>query len=162
TKFNTDGTTEDNDYGYNPHTDVETLTDDKGDTRSTYGYTAYGQNDDKEFTGVDKPTATDPTKEPYNAYRFNSARWDHNSGNYDGVGCRLDGLECDHHLGVGPQGRDRRRRGRHRGRPRLRGRHRRRRIARLRGARRRRRQHGHLRDEDPVRPVDRGRVPHLR
>jgi hypothetical protein len=30
-----------------------------------------------------EPTATDPTKEPYNAYRFNSARWDHNSGNYD-------------------------------------------------------------------------------
>jgi RHS repeat-associated protein len=83
TKFNTDGTTEDNDYGYNLHTDVETLTDDKGDTKSTYGYTAYGQNDDKEFTGVDKPTATDPTKEPYNAYRFNSARWDHNAGNYD-------------------------------------------------------------------------------
>jgi RHS repeat-associated protein len=83
TKFNTDGTKENNDYGYNPHTDVETLTDDKGDTKSTYGYTAYGQNDDKDFTGVDKPTATDPTKEPYNAYRFNSARWDHNSGNYD-------------------------------------------------------------------------------
>jgi len=32
-------------YGYNAHTDVETVTDSAGDTRSTYGYTAYGSND---------------------------------------------------------------------------------------------------------------------
>jgi RHS repeat-associated protein len=83
TKRNTDGTSEDSFYGYNPHSDVETLTDQNGDTRATYGYTAYGQNDDTSFTGVDKPTATDPTKEPYNFYRFNAKRFDPASGTYD-------------------------------------------------------------------------------
>src|SRR5215203_4608746 len=39
---NTDGSKEDAYYGYNPHTDVETLTDQAGDTKATYGYTAYG------------------------------------------------------------------------------------------------------------------------
>ncbi|MEV4764361.1 DNRLRE domain-containing protein [Micromonospora chokoriensis] len=80
---NTDGTTEDGYYGYNPHTDVETLTDKNGDTKATYGYTAYGKNDDAQFTGIDKPDTTDPTKEPYNAYRFNAKRWDQNSQSYD-------------------------------------------------------------------------------
>src|SRR5215217_1816389 len=42
-------------YGYNPHTDVETVTDSAGDTRSTYGYTAYGSNDTAGFTGIDNP-----------------------------------------------------------------------------------------------------------
>ncbi|MFB9238417.1 DNRLRE domain-containing protein [Plantactinospora siamensis] len=78
-----DGTTENGFYGYNPHTDVEQVTDDGGDTKATYGYTAYGQNDDAQFTGIDKPDAQDPTKEPYNAYRFNAKRWDQNSGDYD-------------------------------------------------------------------------------
>ncbi|MBG6106099.1 MULTISPECIES: DNRLRE domain-containing protein [Micromonospora] len=80
---NTDGTQEDGYYGYNPHTDVETLTDKTGDTKATYGYTAYGKNDDTQFTGIDKPDAADPTKEPYNAYRYNAKRWDQASGNYD-------------------------------------------------------------------------------
>ncbi|MEV1319508.1 RHS repeat-associated core domain-containing protein [Micromonospora arborensis] len=80
---NTDGTQEDGYYGYNPHTDVETLTDKTGDTKATYGYTAYGKNDDTQFTGIDKPDTADPTKEPYNAYRFNAKRWDQASGNYD-------------------------------------------------------------------------------
>ncbi|MEV1154935.1 RHS repeat-associated core domain-containing protein [Micromonospora chokoriensis] len=80
---NSDGTTEDGYYGYNPHTDVETLTDKNGDTKATYGYTAYGKNDDAQFTGIDKPDAADPTKEPYNAYRYNAKRWDQSSGNYD-------------------------------------------------------------------------------
>ncbi|MET8360675.1 RHS repeat-associated core domain-containing protein, partial [Micromonospora sp. NPDC005171] len=79
----TDGTQEDGYYGYNPHTDVETLTDKTGDTKATYGYTAYGKNDDAQFTGIDKPDTADPTKEPYNAYRFNAKRWDQSSGNYD-------------------------------------------------------------------------------
>ncbi|MEV7205225.1 MULTISPECIES: RHS repeat-associated core domain-containing protein [unclassified Streptomyces] len=79
-KHNTDGTTED---GYNSHTDVETLTDDNGDTKATYGYTAYGSNDESEFTGIDKPETTDPTKEDYNPYRYNSKRWDAQSGTYD-------------------------------------------------------------------------------
>ncbi|GII26491.1 golvesin C-terminal-like domain-containing protein [Planosporangium mesophilum] len=70
-------------YGYNPHTDVEELTDEKGDTRATYGYTAYGSDDKEAFTGVDKPDPQDPSKEPYNAYRFNAKRWDPSSGTYD-------------------------------------------------------------------------------
>ncbi|MEU4580174.1 RHS repeat-associated core domain-containing protein [Nonomuraea sp. NPDC023979] len=71
-------------YGYNPHTDVEQITSETGDTRATYGYTAYGKNDDKLFTGVDKPDPVDPTaKEEYNPYRFNSKRWDNSTGMYD-------------------------------------------------------------------------------
>ncbi|MFF8841259.1 DNRLRE domain-containing protein [Streptomyces sp. NPDC015127] len=79
----TGGTEELGVYGYNSHTDVETLTGTTGDTTSTYGYTAYGKDDDSEFTGIDKPDAADPTKEAYNAYRYNSKRWDAQSGTYD-------------------------------------------------------------------------------
>ncbi|WP_260848651.1 DNRLRE domain-containing protein [Streptomyces sp. SLBN-118] len=82
-KHNTDGTTEDGFYGYNSHTDVETLTDKNGDTKATYGYTAYGSDDEAQFTGIDKPDAADPTKEAYNPYRFNAKRWDAQSGTYD-------------------------------------------------------------------------------
>jgi RHS repeat-associated protein len=82
-KHNSDGTTEDGYYGYNSHTDVETLTDNNGDTKATYGYTAYGSDDDLEFTGIDKPDAADPTKEAYNPYRYNAKRWDAQSGTYD-------------------------------------------------------------------------------
>ncbi|WP_351234465.1 DNRLRE domain-containing protein [Streptomyces sp. NPDC002133] len=82
-KYNTGGTTEDGYYGYNSHTDVETLTDSTGDTKATYGYTAYGKDDTSEFTGIDKPDAADPTKEAYNPYRFNAKRWDAQSGTYD-------------------------------------------------------------------------------
>ncbi|MEV0353264.1 DddA-like double-stranded DNA deaminase toxin [Nonomuraea sp. NPDC050680] len=71
-------------YGYNPHTDVEQITSETGDTRATYGYTAYGKNDDKLFTGIDKPDPADPTaKEEYNPYRFNGKRWDNSTGMYD-------------------------------------------------------------------------------
>ncbi|MCX5232014.1 DNRLRE domain-containing protein [Streptomyces sp. NBC_00233] len=83
TKHNTDGTTEDGYYGYNSHTDVETLTDKNGDAKATYGYTAYGNNDATEFTGIDKPEAGRPDKEEYNPYRFNAKRWDAQSGTYD-------------------------------------------------------------------------------
>jgi RHS repeat-associated protein len=82
-KHNGDGTTEDGYYGYNGHTDVETLTGADGDTKATYGYTAYGSDDESEFTGIDKPDVTDPTKELYNPYRYNSKRWDAQSGTYD-------------------------------------------------------------------------------
>ncbi|MFI7067417.1 DNRLRE domain-containing protein [Kribbella sp. NPDC050124] len=82
-KFKADGSSEDSYYGYNPHTDVETLTTETGDTRSTYGYTAYGKNDDDRFTGVDKPEAQNPGKEPYNVYRYNAKRWDQSSSSYD-------------------------------------------------------------------------------
>lgn len=82
-KHNTDGTTEDGYYGYNSHADVETLTDNSGNTKGTYGYTAYGSDDASEFTGIDKPDPADPTKESYNPYRFNAKRWDAQSGTYD-------------------------------------------------------------------------------
>ncbi|MEV0353262.1 DNRLRE domain-containing protein [Nonomuraea sp. NPDC050680] len=79
-----DGREEFSYYGYNPHTDVEQITSETGDTRATYGYTAYGKNDDKLFTGIDKPDPADPTaKEEYNPYRFNSKRWDNSTGMYD-------------------------------------------------------------------------------
>ncbi|MFE5663923.1 DNRLRE domain-containing protein [Streptomyces niveus] len=78
-----DGTTEDGFYGYNSHTDVDTVTDKNGDTKATYGYTAYGSNDESEFTGIDKPETADPTKEDYNSYRYNAKRWDAQSGTYD-------------------------------------------------------------------------------
>ncbi|WP_203453974.1 hypothetical protein [Jiangella aurantiaca] len=67
---------EDSYYGYNPHTDVETLTDTTGNTRATYGYTAYGKDDDTQFTGADAPDPGDPGAEPYNVYRFNAKRFD--------------------------------------------------------------------------------------
>lgn len=82
-KHNGDGTTEDGYYGYNGHTDVETVTDANGNTKATYGYTAYGSDDESQFTGIDKPDAADPTKEDYNPYRFNAKRWDARSGTYD-------------------------------------------------------------------------------
>ncbi|MEV6491585.1 polymorphic toxin-type HINT domain-containing protein, partial [Actinoplanes sp. NPDC051633] len=85
-KFKDDGSFETSYQGYNPHTDVEQITDEQGDSRATYGYTAYGKNDDSQFTGVDKPEAgnpEDPNREPYNAYRFNGKRFDQSSGDYD-------------------------------------------------------------------------------
>ncbi|MGR4880792.1 DNRLRE domain-containing protein [Streptomyces sp. LARHCF249] len=82
-KHNTDGTSENGYYGYNSHKDVETVTDNNGDTKATYGYTAYGADDTAEFTGIDKPDAANPTKEAYNPYRYNSKRWDAGSGTYD-------------------------------------------------------------------------------
>jgi RHS repeat-associated protein len=71
-------------YGYNAHTDVETLTDHAGNAVATYGYTAYGNADESEYTGIDQPEAGSPEDaEPYNAYRYNSKRWDAGSGTYD-------------------------------------------------------------------------------
>jgi RHS repeat-associated protein len=78
------GTAETSYYGVNPHTDVETLTSDTGDARSTHRYTGYGQNDATGFTGKDKATATGgPEVEAYNPYRFNSKRWDPATGGYN-------------------------------------------------------------------------------
>ena len=81
TSFDKDGKAKDSFYGYNPHTDVEETTGDTGDTQATYGYTAYGQNDDKAFSGADKPSSDQ--SQPFNRYRFNAKRWDAASGNYD-------------------------------------------------------------------------------
>jgi RHS repeat-associated protein len=78
-----DGEREQSYHGYNAHADVESLTDEDGNNSATYGYTAYGGDDTDSFTGVDKPDAGDPDAEPENVYRFNTARWDSASGNYD-------------------------------------------------------------------------------
>lgn len=86
-KKDTDGSgpevAEDNYYGYNPHTDVETLTTAAGDTKATYGYTAYGKDDTQAFTGIDKPDTQNPGKEPFNFYRYTGKRFDPASGGYD-------------------------------------------------------------------------------
>ncbi|HEX6681375.1 MAG TPA: RHS repeat-associated core domain-containing protein, partial [Candidatus Limnocylindrales bacterium] len=69
-------------YSSNPHGDVEAITGSGGNTRATYGYTAYGIDVDRLFTGLDKPDPAQPLKEPVNSYRFNAKRWD-TSGTYD-------------------------------------------------------------------------------
>jgi len=87
-KHNSDGSTEDGYFGYNAHTDVDEVTDQTGDTKSTYGYSAYGDNDKNAFTGVDKPDPADPTKDVLNSYRFNADRFDPGTQKYD-MGFRL-------------------------------------------------------------------------
>ncbi|MGW6458219.1 DNRLRE domain-containing protein [Streptomyces sp. NPDC055078] len=82
-KHNTDGTTESGFYGYNSHSDVETLTDANGNAKATYGYSAYGSDDPGDFTGIDKPDPGNPAKDAYNPYRYNAKRWDASSGTYD-------------------------------------------------------------------------------
>ncbi|MFD7284479.1 DNRLRE domain-containing protein [Streptomyces sp. NPDC059863] len=78
------GSKEYSQFTYSPRGDVEAITKDNGTTRATYGYTAYGSNDDAQFTGADKPDASAPEgEEPYNAFRYNAARWDGGSGTYD-------------------------------------------------------------------------------
>jgi RHS repeat-associated protein len=81
--YNDDGTEEDSVYGYNAHSDVEQVTDQQGDTKSTYGFTAYGKDDDAEFSGEDKPDQSQPDKPEENSYRFNTARHDQSTDTYD-------------------------------------------------------------------------------
>jgi RHS repeat-associated protein len=86
TKHDTTGTGVDEDsfYAYNPHGDVAAITNEAGDTRATYGYTAYGSDDESLFTGVDKPDPADPTtQEPYNVHRYAGQRWDPATDTYD-------------------------------------------------------------------------------
>ncbi|WP_052433356.1 DNRLRE domain-containing protein [Streptacidiphilus carbonis] len=81
---NTDGTEDPSYYSYNQHTDVQAITDSSGNTKATYGYTAYGQDDTSQDTGVDKPSSGQTgTSDPYNAYRFNSDRIDGSTGTYN-------------------------------------------------------------------------------
>jgi RHS repeat-associated protein len=72
-------------YIYNSRGDVEAITGPGGNTRATYGFTAYGQDDELMFTGVDRPDPSDQfkTKRPVNIYRFNARTWDQASGTYD-------------------------------------------------------------------------------
>jgi RHS repeat-associated protein len=84
---NTDGTEDPTYYTYDPHTDVQAITDATGKTKATYGYTAYGSDDSSQDTGVDKGTGDGASgttaADPYNVYRFNSDRIDGTTGNYD-------------------------------------------------------------------------------
>jgi RHS repeat-associated protein len=118
TKHDTTGTGVDEDsfYAYNPHGDVAAITNEAGDTRATYGYTAYGSDDQSLFTGVDKPDPGDPTtQQPYNVHRYAGQRWDPGTGTYD-MGFRdyspglnrfltrdmYNGALADLHLGTNP------------------------------------------------------------
>ena len=84
---NSDGTETPSYYTYNPHTDVQAITGANGSTTSTYGYSAYGQDNTSQDTGVDKNTGSGAsgttTTQPYNVYRFNSDRIDDTTGNYN-------------------------------------------------------------------------------
>jgi RHS repeat-associated protein len=84
-KHKDDGTKEYSQYTYRPRGDVIAITKDDGTTRATYGYTAYGSDDDSQFSGADKPSGSggEDQEEPYNAFRFNASRWDAASGTYD-------------------------------------------------------------------------------
>ncbi|MEV0489525.1 DNRLRE domain-containing protein [Streptomyces atratus] len=82
-KHKDDGSKELSQYTYSPRGDVEAITKENGTTRATYGYTAYGNDDRSQFTGADKEDASNPDAEPYNAFRFNAARWDKGAGTYD-------------------------------------------------------------------------------
>ena len=84
---NTDGTETPSYYSYNPHTDVEAITGSGGNTKATYGYTAYGQDDTSQDTGLDKGAgagaADGKPADPYNVYRFNHDRIDGTTATYD-------------------------------------------------------------------------------
>ncbi len=75
-KTKDEGTKQHSYYTYHPLGDVEAVTDQDGNTRDTYGYTAYGKDDSQQFTGADKPDPANPDKEQDNVYRFNAKRWD--------------------------------------------------------------------------------------
>jgi RHS repeat-associated protein len=73
-------------FGYNAHSDVESVTDEEGNTKATYGYTAFGGDDPAGFSGPDKPAGhggSEPAEEPFNVYRYNGMRWDGGSRTYD-------------------------------------------------------------------------------
>ncbi len=77
-----DGSTERSVYGYDAAGNVEIITNDAGDNRSTYGYSIYGSLVPGSVSGVDTPDETNPYKEPYNPYWFNARRYDQLSDTY--------------------------------------------------------------------------------
>lgn len=82
-KHKDDGAKEVSQYVTSPRGDVEAITKEDGNTRATYGYTAYGKDDDAQMTGADAPGEGGEAKEDYNSFRFNSSRWDSDSRTYD-------------------------------------------------------------------------------
>ncbi|RZB19448.1 DNRLRE domain-containing protein [Streptomyces sp. F001] len=82
-KHKDDGAKEVSQYVTSPRGDVEAITKEDGNTRATYGYTAYGSDDESQMTGADKPASGGEVQDSYNAFRFNSSRFDASSGTYD-------------------------------------------------------------------------------
>ncbi|MEV5726090.1 DNRLRE domain-containing protein [Streptomyces pharetrae] len=83
-KHEDDGAQEYSQYVTSPRGDVEAITKEDGTTRATYGYTAYGSADESQMTGADAPpSAGGEQGDAYNAFRYNSSRWDAGSGTYD-------------------------------------------------------------------------------
>ncbi|MEV6868092.1 DNRLRE domain-containing protein [Streptosporangium subroseum] len=70
-------------YSFNMRGDVEAVTAEGGNTKATYGYTAYGNDQKPLFTGADKIDPANPDQEPYNSFRYNNKRYDEASGSYD-------------------------------------------------------------------------------
>jgi RHS repeat-associated protein len=68
-------------YSYNGRGDVDGITDENGDNRSTYGYSAYGGSDAAGSSGIAAGGQQVGT-EPYNAFQFGTGRVDASSGNY--------------------------------------------------------------------------------
>ncbi|MFF3350618.1 DNRLRE domain-containing protein [Streptomyces sp. NPDC002779] len=82
-KHKDDGAKEVSQYVTSPRGDIEAITKEDGKTRATYGYTAYGSDDSSQMTGADKPSSGGEEQDSYNAFRFNSSRFDASSGTYD-------------------------------------------------------------------------------
>ncbi|MFC4333715.1 golvesin C-terminal-like domain-containing protein [Salininema proteolyticum] len=73
-------------FSHSLTSDVESLTDEDGDNKSTYGYTAYGEDDPDRYGGEDEPVdpeEPDAEAEAYNEHRFNSAPVSAETGEYD-------------------------------------------------------------------------------
>ncbi|MFD7442329.1 DNRLRE domain-containing protein [Streptomyces sp. NPDC059909] len=77
------GTKEYSQYITSPRGDVEAISKEDGKTRATYGYTAYGSDDESQMTGADNPDGGGAAEGDYNSFRYNSSRWDGASGTYD-------------------------------------------------------------------------------
>lgn len=82
---NTDGTNERvRYYTLNPHGDTEALTDGQGETRATYGYTAYGNPEAKTTTGEDQLDADGSLPDdPVNPLQYQAQRLNPATGDYD-------------------------------------------------------------------------------
>ncbi|NUT33989.1 MAG: DNRLRE domain-containing protein [Hamadaea sp.] len=69
-------------HSLDPHGSVEAITGASGATGATYGYTAYG-SDDESMTIGDGLTGGWYSSEPLNTYRYNGQKLDWTSGTYD-------------------------------------------------------------------------------
>lgn len=70
-------------HSYDPHGSVEMITGSDGTAGATYGYTAYGSDDEVLTVGDGPSIGTQYISEPLNTLRFNGRRMDWTSGTYD-------------------------------------------------------------------------------